>query len=170
MRKQKKAACMIMAATLALASAFPSFAATGWINVQRKWYYYDAAGNSIRNQWVEHEGNLYWLKDNGEMAIQIWVNFNNFWFWVNAQGALVKDMWIPVGKDWYYVGSDGIMLANAWLNKDGKTYYMNEHGTMVKGWQQIGGNWYYFDGSNGDMARSKNVGGYNVNADGVYIP
>ena len=53
MRKHTKALATIMAAaTLAMASAVTSLANTGWLNVQNKWYYYDEAGNSVRNQWV----------------------------------------------------------------------------------------------------------------------
>ena len=47
--------------TLAMASAVTSLANTGWLNVQSKWYYYDEAGNSVRNQWVENEKDLFWL-------------------------------------------------------------------------------------------------------------
>ena len=65
MRKHTKALATIMAAaTLAMASAVTSLANTGWLNVQSKWYYYDEAGNSVRNQWVELDGKWYYFDRN----------------------------------------------------------------------------------------------------------
>ena len=85
MRKHTKALATIMAAaTLAMASAVTSLANTGWLNVQNKWYYYDEAGNSVRNQWVENDNDLFCPKDNGEMAIQAGVYYDNSGYWVNA--------------------------------------------------------------------------------------
>lgn len=170
MKKQTKLLAVITtAATLAMASTVTSLANTGWVDVQKKWYYYDDAGNSIRNQWVQNGDNLYWLKDNGEMAIQMWVNDNGTYYWVNAQGARVANTWIQRAKSWFYVGEDGKMLSNTFFDKDGATYYATDTGAIATGWVEVDGIWHYFDSRNGRMAKGATIDGYYVDGAGNYI-
>lgn len=182
-RLTKMLAVMGMAGMMAAGTAFTGMAAVttdvsvvskgadrvGWIQVQNKWYYFDAAGNPVQNQWVQDGDNLYWMKDNGEMAKQSWVEFNGTWFWVNAQGALAKNIWVQDGDSWYYMGNDGLMMKNTWLDLDGKRYFLNENGIAVTGWKEIGGNYYFFNSSDCSMAKDTMVGDYRVDANGVWV-
>ena len=55
---------------------------TGWQLVDGKWYYYDAAGNALRNQWIIGSKTSYYLGNDGTMA-------TNKTLKINAEGELV---------------------------------------------------------------------------------
>ncbi len=80
-----------------------------------------------------------------------------------ARGWVQND----VGK-WQYIGENGKPVTG-WLNITGTDiqYYFDNSRTMVSGqWLQVSGKWYYFY-ADGALARSTEVGGYEVDEDGV---
>ena len=177
----KKLAVLSTAALLSAASVVPAFAndttpvygavvsdsRIGWVNVNSRWYYYNDDGSAVKNQWVEDDGNMYWIKDNGEMATQSWVHFNDNWFWVNAQGAAVKNEWVKTAKDDFYIGEDGVMVTNSWIND---SYYVDEEGRTLKGKQVIDGVTYYFDKVSGKLVGHRLFNdGYHSGATGLHI-
>lgn len=50
----------------------------------------------------------------------------------------------------------------------GKTYFINQSGVMMEGWYQVSGKWYYFYPGDGSKAVSTSIGGFVVDADGVW--
>ncbi len=87
---------------------------TGWFNVGSKWYYSftkeDAArgnreGAMASNQWVETNGEWYYLSADGYMETSKWVRTGNDkpWSYVDANGKAVKDTVV----DGYYVDANG---------------------------------------------------------------
>ena len=57
-------------------------ALTGWQEVDGKWYYYDAAGNALKNQWIIGAKTSYYLGADGAMV-------TNKTLKINAEGDLV---------------------------------------------------------------------------------
>ncbi len=100
--------------------------ATGWVQVDGKWYLTDGAG-AIRTGWAAVNGSWYWLEPskNGEMATG-WKAVNGAWYYLRDSGAMVTG-WLQLGSTWYYLSGSG---------------------AMVTGRQRIGGTWYDF-ASNG---------------------
>ena len=41
---------------------------TGWQQENGKWYYYDEAGEALKNQWIVTEGNAFYLGEDGAMV------------------------------------------------------------------------------------------------------
>ena len=87
---------------------------TEWFNVGSKWYYSftkeDAArgnreGAMASNQWVETNGDWYYLSADGYMETSKWVRTGNDkpWSYVDANGKAVKDTVV----DGYYVDANG---------------------------------------------------------------
>ena len=58
--------------------------ATGWVQIDRTYYYCNAGGAKVKNAWV---GN-YYLKADGAMATNEWVD--NDRYYVDANGV-----WVP---------------------------------------------------------------------------
>ncbi len=100
--------------------------ATGWVQVDGKWYLTDGAG-AIRTGWAAVNGSWYWLEPskNGEMATG-WKAVNGAWYYLSDSGAMATG-WLQLGSTWYYLSGSG---------------------AMVTGRQRIGGTWYDF-ASNG---------------------
>ena len=59
--------------------------------------------------------------------------------------------------------------AIGWKQVDSKWYYLNQSGIMQTGWfKDTDGKWYFLK-SDGAMALNENVGGYYINANGVWV-
>ena len=59
--------------------------------------------------------------------------------------------------------------AIGWQKVDSKWYYLNQSGIMQTGWfKDTNGKWYFLK-SDGSMALNENVGGYYINANGVWV-
>ncbi len=154
--------------------------ATGWKQIDGKWYYFsdwgwmysdglytinknlyafEASGAMKANQWHSET----WTWDDGHKEVQ--------WLYMGADGA-AKTGWYKVGNDWYYADEWGWMYADCWIEDGGAQYYLAESGAMAIGWKQLGGDWFYFKGS-GALAEKEWVldGGnwYYMDEDGVML-
>lgn len=86
------------------------------------------------------------IKNSGGNAISWIKNADETWkLIVNGQAAIG---WKQVGNKWYYLNQSGIMQTGWFKDTDGKWYYLK---------------------SNGEMALNENVGGYYINANGVWV-
>lgn len=113
-----------------------------WIQTNEGWQYNDAAGNPVKNSWVQK----YYLKADGNMATG----------WLNLNGS------------WYYFGLDGAMKTG-WQSVGGKWYYLDSQGKMQIGWiKDISGKYYYLN-SDGSMAYNTKIGAYKLGTDGAWI-
>ena len=62
MRKQTKLVAVASAAALlAVGASMTSFAATGWVEEDGQWYFYDKDGNRVEDAWKKSGDNWYWL-------------------------------------------------------------------------------------------------------------
>jgi cell wall binding protein len=104
--------------------------ATGWRNIDGKWYYLTPFGARFGEQNID--GKLYYFDP---------VNCDMKTGWISDPGY--------DGTDWYYYDPVSGEQATGWRNIDGKWYYFLHH--ALKGFQKIGDKSYYFDPVNSDM-------------------
>jgi len=99
-----------------------------WIQVNNKWQYNDAVGNTLKNVWFydKNDGKNYYLQADGNMATG-WLSNNEKWYYLGIDGAL-KTGWQLVSGTWYYLDSQGVMAYNTKV--DG--YKLDFNGAWVK--------------------------------------
>ena len=79
---------------------------------------------------------------NGGLAV---IGKSTYYFY--DWGGMASDWWYEAGDGWYFFGGSGAMRAAQWLEWKGFWYYLTE---------------------SGKMATDTEIGGYYVNADGVW--
>ena len=135
----KKILVGALSATLAAGSAMTAFAAPGWNQNTTGWWWENADGSYVVNNWVQDAGKWYFMDGNGYMSCG--------WIWDNG--------------NWYFADASGAMLTG-WVRVDGAVYYLNPvsdgtQGAMATGVRTIDGVSYTFDASGACM----NSGSYN---------
>jgi glucan-binding YG repeat protein len=169
MRKQTKLVAVASAAALlAIGASMTSFAATGWVEEDGQWYYYDKDGNKVEDTWKKSGDNWYWLdsEEGGAMAVDKLITDDENTYYVDSNGVMVKNTWVKVVNDdqdeddeaeynYYYMQSNGKAYkrsssASGLTKKviDGKTYTFDEDGKMLWGWVS----------SDGDMQNDDETG------------
>ena len=159
MRKQTKlVAVLSTAALLAIGASMTSFAATGWVEEDGTWVYYNRDEERATEEWKKSGDNWFWLDDNGEMAVDQLIEDDDDYYYVNESGAMVSNQWVAIenedaGEDdepdyyWYYFQANG----KAYQRSDnaspssisaktinGKKYAFDEDGRMLYGWVEEG--------------------------------
>lgn len=143
----------------------------GWIKTGNTWYYRYPDGSYQKNNWSSINGRWYLFDSNGAMLTG-WQQKNTLWYYLNNDGAMVTG-WIKSNNTWYYMnpstsnGVEGAMVTG-WINYNNKWYYSNSNGAMQEGWKEIDGNWYYFYPGDGSKAVSTTIGGFPVDANGIW--
>ena len=140
------------------------YMATGWTQIDGKWYVFDSSGAMKKNTW---EGN-YYLKEDGTMAVSEWVCNNQYY--VGADGKWIPDYgvakWKQDSTGWWYDNGDGTYPHGEFKTIEGADYYFKENGYMATGWTQINGKWYVFT-SSGAMKKNAWEGNYWLGEEGV---
>ncbi|WP_166078878.1 N-acetylmuramoyl-L-alanine amidase family protein [Xiamenia xianingshaonis] len=163
--------------------------ATGWQEVDGEWYYLNGAGEgtegSMATGWKKTGGEWYYLEDTGRMATG-WRSDGGTWYYLNGEGEGTEGSmatgWKKDGGKWYYLAGSGAMRSG-WQRVGGTWYLLNAGGpaplgAMLEGWQRVdastgrptsASSWYYLTPGSGAMAASRWVGGYYVNASGLWV-
>ncbi len=109
------------------------------------------------------------------IMIKGWFETAGLWYYLKPTSGAMATGWYLVDGYWYYMGSNGIMRSNGWRLIDGKWYYLNPTPAVpkevvdpvtkavtmsTKGQVPLGGMY----------ANTRTPDGYNVDADGVWIP
>ena len=138
----------------------------------------------------EYEGALYYFDESGFMVTG-WVELSDGWYYFGADGKMVTG-WLQIGNVWYYLEPKTGRMADNGLHTVGRTtYYFYDWGGMASDWwyEDENGDWYFFGGSGamkaaqwvewkgawyyltetGKMAADTDIGGYYVNAEGVWV-
>ncbi|MDO4327467.1 MAG: glucan-binding protein [bacterium] len=163
MRKQTKLVAVLSAASLlAIGASMTSFAATGWVNENGTFYYYDADGEMVTNEWKKDGNAYFYLGDEGEMLTSSWVDNE---YYVGPNGAMVTNAWVKTmpediddedpdsdGEAWFYFNNKGKKVTGKEMKINGKYYRFDDDGKMLDGWQEIDNKVYYF-GDEDDGAR-----------------
>ena len=155
MRKQTKVVAVASAAALlAIGASMTSFAATGWVEEDGQWYYYDKDGNRVEDEWKKSGDNWYWLdsEEGGAMAVDKLIEDDDDTYYVDANGVMVKNTWVkvinedqddeddPAEYNYYYMQSNGKAYKapdsgdTKFRTIDGKRYAFDDDGKMLYGW------------------------------------
>ena len=156
MRKQTKVVAVASAAALlAIGASMTSFAATGWVEEDGQWYFYDKDGNRVEDEWKKSGDNWYWLdsEEGGAMAVDKLVEDDDDTYYVDGNGVMVTNTWVKVVNEdqdddddpaeyhYYYMQSNGKAYrqtgSSSNLSKktiDGKRYAFDDEGRMLYGW------------------------------------
>ena len=150
MRKQTKLVAVLSAAALlALGASMTSFAATGWVEENGTWVYYDNDGYKVTDTWKKSVNNWFWLNSDGEMAVSTIVEDEDDYYYVDENGAMVSNTWVQIenedadGDDepayvWYYFQSNGKAYkagnsGTSFKTINGKKYAFTESLVMMLG-------------------------------------
>lgn len=138
------------------------------------WRFKFSDGTYAKNQWIYVKGRWYRIGADGIM-IKGWFETAGLWYYLKPTSGAMATGWYLVDGYWYYMGSNGIMRSNGWRLIDGKWYYLNPTPAVpkevvdpvtkavtmsTKGQVPLGGMY----------ANTRTPDGYNVDADGVWIP
>ncbi len=152
MKKQTKLVAVLSTASLlAIGASMTSFAATGWVEENGTWVYYNRDGELATNEWKKSGNSWYWLDDNGEMAIDQLIEDDDDYYYVDINGVMATNQWVAIeneeaGQDdepdqnWYYFQANGKALTNgsndhvALKTINGKKYAFDDEGKMLWGW------------------------------------
>lgn len=141
--------------------------ATGWKQIDGKWYYFGAPDMPEMNYnfmlqandtWqgifqVAGSDKFYRVDKTGAMVTgwnaETWKdeegNEHKTWFYATDSGEFVKDGWKQIDGKWYYFNGIG-MAENQQVVDNDKTYYVGSDGAMVTGWNKLeDGSWNYYD-------------------------
>ena len=144
------------------------FFRSDWLEENGNWYYLDQSGDAVTG-WKEIRGNWFYFYDNCALATDTWIDN----YYVDEMGAWVpgasRDEWILSGNRWWYRHADGSYTVSGWELINGSWYYFDGAGWMVTGWQWVGGKCYYLTES-GALATDTWIGSYYVDENGVWIP
>ena len=160
MRKQTKVVAVASAAALlAIGASMTSFAATGWVEEDGTWYFYDSDGNRVEDTWKKSGDNWYWLdaEEGGAMAIDKLVEDDDDTYYVDSNGVMVRNTWVKVVNEdqdededpaeyhYYYMQSNGKAYkapdnntTTRFRTIDGKRYAFDDEGKMLYGWVKDG--------------------------------
>lgn len=157
MKKQLKWTAALSTAAI-MTALTPSFSipvmaqASGWVQENGVWMFYDEDGFTVTDTWKKHDGQWYYLDEDGELSFSRQVDE----YYVDAEGKRVINQWVKVANDddwdsedapefyWYYYGKDGKALTSRFRTLNNETYYFDGNGRMVTGLAEIGGSTYYF--------------------------
>ena len=156
MRKQTKVVAVASAAALlAIGASMTSFAATGWVEEDGQWYFYDKDGNRVEDEWKKSGDNWYWLdsEEGGAMAVDKLVEDDDDTYYVDGNGVMVTNTWVKVVNEDQDDDDDPAEYHYYYMQSNGKTYKGNgtsvtETGTMANGEDEWSGSdvKYYFGG------------------------
>lgn len=140
----------------------------GWQQDGNGWWYRQSNGSAVKNNWA-FINNKWYLFDSSGYMLTGWQLKNNKYYYMTVNGDMVTG-WLMYNRLWYYLGPSGDMQTG-WLKDNNRWYYLNNNGVMATGWVKDAYNrWYYLDPNDGGaMATNKWIGGFYVNADGVYV-
>ena len=152
MKKQTKLVAVLSTASLlAIGASMTSFAATGWVEENGTWVYYDRDEQRVTDQWARSGNGWYYLDENGEMATDRLIDDGDKYYYVDSNGVMVTNQWVAIenedaGEDdepehyWYYFQANGKALTNddnsdvSLKTINGKKYAFDEEGKMLFGW------------------------------------
>ncbi|MDO4325712.1 MAG: glucan-binding protein [bacterium] len=163
MRKQTKLVAVLSATSLlAIGASMTSFAATGWVNENGTFYYYDADGEMVTDEWQRDGNGYFYLGEDGAMLTNSWVEDE---YYVGPNGAMVTNAWVKTmlddsddsdpeddGESWFYFNNRGRKVYGEERRINNRYYRFDEDGRMIDGWYSDGDDVYYY-GDEDDGAR-----------------
>lgn len=139
--------------TVTTGSAVTSAAATGWVQEDQQWHYYeDGIVQEKEAGWYEIENKYYYLKKDGSRVEKEkgFYYINKKWYYLSDEGKRLSKAanWYKVSKEWYYIKKNGSYYSG-WKTMNGKKYYFGDKGVLTNGWIKVGKKQYYQTKKNG---------------------
>ena len=129
--------------------------AKGWVQEGDKYYYYDDQYVLYQKQgWLQLGStydSYYYINADGSRVQDQWVKDGNDLYYMNTDGTMKSNEWYQEGNDWYYFRNWGAALHDTLFNDGENIYYFESDCKMARGWYQIGGYTYYFRDWGGAM-------------------
>lgn len=130
-------------ATLMITNMYCIPASAKWINNSKdKWSWVD--GEIKATGWKEIDKKWYYFREDGVMSTG-WLNYNEKWYNLSSSG-IMETGWKEINEKWYHFNTDGVMNSG-WINDNGTWYYTNSSGEMETGTLGIDGKVYIFSNS-----------------------
>ena len=131
-------------------------------------YFFNEQG-FIQTGWVELEDGWRYFAEDGKMVTG-WLQIGNVWYYLDPEtGLMYNDGLATIGKSAYYFYDWGGMASDWWYEASDGWYFFGGSGAMKSAqWLEWEGDWYYLT-ETGRMAVDTEVGGFYVNADGVWV-
>lgn len=149
-------AAIMAALTPGLAVPAMAAEATGWIEADGTWMFYDSDGYALTDSWKKEDGSWYYLDEDGQLSFDRQIDE----YYVGTDGKRVYEQWVKVVNEddwsssdapeyyWYYYGKDGKSVVSKFRTIEDKQYYFDSDGHMVTGLVEIDGSTYYFGDDN----------------------
>lgn len=130
------------------------FSKVGWFQVGDKWYYTTKGTNELAMScWKKISDVWYFFDASGSMLSNNWVFSNNAWYWMGPSGSMLVSQEIDVNGKHYLLGPDGVCIDNKMVMKDGRWQYykpgcqglaVNENFTYNGGTYKTDGSGYIY--------------------------
>lgn len=100
--------------------------ANTWLSTELGWKYILGNGTYAANQWIQSpdSGLWYWMDANGYMVSNQWHNDAGTWYWLGADGSMAKG-WVLTGGQWYFMDEVNGNMRVGWKWWNGKCYYLD---------------------------------------------
>ncbi len=150
MRKQTKVAAIVSAAALLVIGASMTSMASvkgTWMMVDGEWMCYDSSGDPYTDVFASSNGKDFYLGDDGYLVRSDWVEYDGDMYFVNSSGQKITNDWrltIPYEDDegeeeWFYFQSTGKRAENKKITYKNNVYYFDSDGIMLTGWVTANG-------------------------------
>ena len=154
-RNTKRLLTPLAAAAFTAGLSTVSLAATGWIQEDGSWAYYNSDGSKATDTFRKSGNNWFYLDSDGNMVKSAIVEQDDNYFYVNSAGAMVSNEWRQVenedgGSDepdtwWYYLQANGRAVKQPDSSDHSKVFTLptatgnakfifDEDGHMLSGW------------------------------------
>lgn len=153
--KMKRIGIPLAAAAFSAGLSMVSFGATGWVQEDGEWCYYNSDGSKATDEFKKSGDNWFYLDSDGIMLRSSIVEKDDNYYYVNSAGAMVSNEWREVenedgGSDepdtwWYYLQSNGkavkasdsgdsVKTVNLSTSTGSARFIFDEEGHMLTGW------------------------------------
>ena len=93
-------------------SEIPEEKISGWKEEGGGWRYYNGdTGLPVCNDWVQVDGKWYWFNAAGIMVTNTWYQYNEAWYYLGPDGAMCQSQLVENSSKIYAVDSDGKMIT-----------------------------------------------------------
>ncbi len=143
-KKTKLTTTLCAAAVLTLGASLTSMAASKgtWRLVDGEWMSFDRNGDAYENTFVLSNGKEYYVGDDGLLVRSDWVEYEGDYYFVNSAGEKIINDWRYTSpyddasgeEGWYWFQANGKMATDKKLTYKGGTYYIDSEGRMMTGW------------------------------------
>lgn len=108
-----------------------------WIKDSVGWWWKNPDGSYPKSCWKLINGDYYYFNNKGYAACNQWLDYNGNWYYLKSDCRMAKG-WQKLGGIYYYFNENlnafpiGAMVYNLLITWEGKRYYLKDNGYMAK--------------------------------------